>query len=172
MRLRVGQRELRFIDTPGHARHHHCIWDPASRGWFAGDTFGLSYRELDVDGRAWALPTSTPVQFEPEALKASLTRLLAAEPQCMYLTHFGPVREVPAPGRAAARTDRPHGGHRARRPRPSATSASSASCWPPTPTACASMAAPCPEADLARLLAVDLELNAQGLEVWLEKNPK
>ena len=77
--------------TPGHARHHHCLWDEATRGWFTGDTFGLSYRELDVEGRAWMLPTATPVQFEPDALKASIARLLARDPACIYLTHYGRV---------------------------------------------------------------------------------
>lgn len=89
----VGQRHLRLLHTPGHARHHHCIWDEATRGWFTGDTFGLSYREMDEGGRPWILPTSTPVQFEPEVLKHSIARLMAFEPACMYLTHYGVVRE-------------------------------------------------------------------------------
>lgn len=87
----LADRPFKLIDTPGHARHHHCIWDEQSRGWFTGDTFGLSYREFDTAAGAWVLPTSTPVQFEPEALRASINRLLAREPQCMYLTHFGRV---------------------------------------------------------------------------------
>lgn len=100
MLVHLGSRPLRLIDTPGHARHHHCIWDAATRGWFTGDTFGLSYREFDEagpegqEGRAWVLPSVTPVQFEPEALFATLQRLLAAEPDCVYLTHFGRVREI------------------------------------------------------------------------------
>ena len=49
------------------------------------------------------MPTSTPVQFEPELLQASVQRLLAAEPECMYLTHYGRVGDVPRLGRAAAR---------------------------------------------------------------------
>ncbi len=43
----LGARALRTIDTPGHARHHLCVWDARSRSWFTGDTFGLSYRQLD-----------------------------------------------------------------------------------------------------------------------------
>ena len=43
----LAGRALRCIDTPGHARHHQCVWDARSRSWFTGDTFGLSYRELD-----------------------------------------------------------------------------------------------------------------------------
>jgi glyoxylase-like metal-dependent hydrolase (beta-lactamase superfamily II) len=85
---------LRFADTPGHARHHHCIWDEATRGWFTGDTFGLSYREFDTARGPWLIPTSTPVQFEPEALRASIARLLALQPRAMYLTHFGRIGDV------------------------------------------------------------------------------
>ena len=89
--VHLAGRPLHFIDTPGHARHHHCLWDEHSRGWFTGDTFGLSYREFDTAAGAWILPTSTPVQFEPDALRRSIQRLLAREPQCMYLTHYGQV---------------------------------------------------------------------------------
>jgi glyoxylase-like metal-dependent hydrolase (beta-lactamase superfamily II) len=90
----LAGRPLRFIDTPGHARHHHCIWDERTRGWFTGDTFGLSYRDFDTAQGAWLLPTSTPVQFDPPALRHSVQRLLQADPQCMYLTHYGRVGDV------------------------------------------------------------------------------
>ena len=92
--VELSGRRLEFIDTPGHARHHHCIWDERSRGWFTGDTFGLSYRELDSDKGAFVIPTSTPVQFEPEKLKESIGRLLSRDPQGMYLTHYGRVGDV------------------------------------------------------------------------------
>lgn len=89
--IQLAGRPLRLIDTPGHAKHHHAIWDERSRSWFTGDTFGLSYRAFDIAGRAWILPTSTPVQFEPEALKATVSRLLAAEPRAMQVTHYGRI---------------------------------------------------------------------------------
>ena len=94
MTVDLAGRPLLFIDTPGHARHHHCIWDERSRGWFTGDTFGLSYREFDTAQGAWILPTSTPVQFEPEPLRNSIQRLLARKPDWMYLTHYGRVGDV------------------------------------------------------------------------------
>jgi glyoxylase-like metal-dependent hydrolase (beta-lactamase superfamily II) len=94
-RLSVGHRELLFMDAPGHARHHFTIWDEASRGWFTGDTFGLSYRELDTDKGAFIFPTTTPIQFDPPALAASVDRMMAREPENMYLTHFGRVRDIP-----------------------------------------------------------------------------
>ena len=95
MVLDVAGRPLKFLDTPGHARHHHCIWDERSRGFFTGDTFGLSYREFDTPQGAWIMPTTTPVQFEPDALRRSIERMLAYHPQRMYLTHYGPVTDVP-----------------------------------------------------------------------------
>jgi glyoxylase-like metal-dependent hydrolase (beta-lactamase superfamily II) len=91
----LAGRPLRFIDTPGHARHHHCIWDGRTRGWFTGDTFGVGYAEFTTERGAWVLPTSTPVQFEPDALHRSIERLLEAQPACMYLTHYGRVTDVP-----------------------------------------------------------------------------
>ena len=37
-RFTVGSRELQIVDTPGHARHHFCVWDEMSKGFFTGDT--------------------------------------------------------------------------------------------------------------------------------------
>ena len=85
---------LTIVHTPGHARHHFCIYDEVSNGFFAGDTFGLSYKELDDENGAFIMPTTTPVQFDPEAWQDSLTRLLSYQPANMYLTHFGRVTEV------------------------------------------------------------------------------
>jgi len=93
--LQVGSRRLCFTDTPGHARHHFCVWDEASRGWFSGDTFGISYRELDTDRGPFIFPTTTPIQFDPPALKASIEALMERKPEWMYLTHFGRVGDLP-----------------------------------------------------------------------------
>jgi glyoxylase-like metal-dependent hydrolase (beta-lactamase superfamily II) len=92
--LEIGKRPLSFIDTPGHARHHFCIWDEQTRGWFTGDTFGISYRELDTENGPFVFPTSTPIQFDPPALIASIKRMLEKQPENMYLTHFGRVQDV------------------------------------------------------------------------------
>ena len=90
----LGNRQLRFMDTPGHARHHFCVYDSLTNGWFTGDTFGLSYREFDTHKGAFLVPTTTPVQFDPVALKKSVRKLVADEPDCMYLTHYGRVDDV------------------------------------------------------------------------------
>ena len=92
--LDVGQRRLEFMDAPGHARHHFTVWDEQTRGWFTGDTFGLSYRELDTENGAFLFPTTTPIQFDPPALIASVDRMMKKSPENMYLTHFGRVQDV------------------------------------------------------------------------------
>ena len=90
----LGNRQLRFMDSPGHARHHFCVYDSLTNGWFTGDTFGLSYREFDTANGAFLLPTTTPIQFDPEVLKASVRKLVADKPDYMYLTHYGRVGDV------------------------------------------------------------------------------
>lgn len=92
--LKVGERLLRFMDTPGHARHHFCVWDEQTQGWFTGDTFGLSYRDLDTDKGAMVFPITTPIQFDPPALRDSVRRLMERDPECMYMTHFGRVTDT------------------------------------------------------------------------------
>ncbi len=94
----LAGRRIEAIDAPGHARHHVVLRDEATGHLFAGDTFGISYREFDVDGRAFAFPSSTPVQFDPPALRATLRRILALAPGAVYLTHWSRVEDVPRLG--------------------------------------------------------------------------
>lgn len=92
--LKLGSRTLTFLDTPGHARHHVCVYDDVSEGFFTGDTFGLAYQELTSEKGPFIFPTTTPVQFDPVALKASINRLMSYSPQRMFLTHFGMVENL------------------------------------------------------------------------------
>ncbi len=95
-RFTLGKREFEIIDTPGHARHHFCIHDPASEGIFTGDTFGASYPELNSGRARFIFPPTTPIQFDPEAWIESLDKLMAYAPRRMYLTHFGMQEEPEA----------------------------------------------------------------------------
>jgi glyoxylase-like metal-dependent hydrolase (beta-lactamase superfamily II) len=85
-------RELKFIDTPGHARHHFCIWDKLTKSMFTGDTFGLSYRDLDHQNNVYILPGTSPVQFDPEALIQSINRIMEFKPEQVCLTHFAAIK--------------------------------------------------------------------------------
>jgi len=91
-------RNLRFLDTPGHARHHFCVVDSVHRVIFAGDTMGVSFRALDGPNGPFVFPTSSPVQFEPDQLHASIDRLMATDPRHIFVTHFG---RIDASGRVA-----------------------------------------------------------------------
>ena len=94
MMINLAGRVLTCIETPGHAKHHITIWDQQSRGAFTGDTFGLSYREFDTEKGAFIVPTTTPIQFDPKALRISLKRIMALNPQCLFPTHFSKVTGV------------------------------------------------------------------------------
>ena len=170
MTVELGGRPLVFADTPGHARHHHCIWDAATRGWFTGDTFGIAYPEFRTARGPWLMPATTPVQFEPEALRASVERLLSFEPQAMYLTHYGrlddPARyarqllalqdELVALGlRERGAADR----HQALRRGLHALFTASLR----------EHGCTLAEAELIALLELDIELDAQGIASWLDR---
>jgi len=90
----LAGRPLLCVDTPGHALHHYSVWDAATRAWFAGDAFGLSYREFDTGKGALAVPTTSPVQFDPAQMKASFRRLVERRPERIHIAHFGVVGEA------------------------------------------------------------------------------
>lgn len=171
--IHLAGRPLRLIDTPGHAKHHHAIWDARSHSWFTGDTFGLSYRAFDVDGRAWILPTSTPVQFEPEVLKATVARLLAAEPLAMLVTHYGRIGgSVAEVQRLAAdmlaQVDEMVALAESVRSAPDRHERLKAALLAGYLARLRAHGHPA-GADAADWLALDAELNAQGLEVMLDR---
>jgi hydroxyacylglutathione hydrolase len=93
--ITLAGRSLEMLDTPGHARHHVCIRDGKTGHVFTGDTFGLAYTELDVAGRRFVFPTTSPNQWDPDAHHASVARLESLRPEAIYVTHFSRVDDVP-----------------------------------------------------------------------------
>lgn len=166
----LAGRELLCLDTPGHARHHICIVDRKTGGIFTGDMFGLSYRELDVGDRQFIFPTTSPTQFEPEAMRQSVELLLSYQPEAVYLTHYSRLHDVPQMGRdllrrletlvALGRQERSVGADRHARIK----AASTAYLLGEIRTHGCMLA----EEAILELLATDLELNAQGMGVWLD----
>jgi glyoxylase-like metal-dependent hydrolase (beta-lactamase superfamily II) len=167
----LGGRPLLFLDTPGHARHHVCIWDEASRSFFTGDTFGLAYRELASERGAFILPTTTPVQFDPGPLKASIERLLGYRPRAMLLTHYSRVREVETlAAELVAQIDALVAIALAADPHPQRAARLRAAVAELFVGRASDHGCPLPAERVRELLAVDVELNAQGLEVWLDRD--
>ncbi|MET0987763.1 MAG: MBL fold metallo-hydrolase [Steroidobacteraceae bacterium] len=169
MTIELGGRPLVFIDTPGHARHHHCIWDECSRGWFTGDTFGLAYPSLLTPNGPYILPSTSPVQFDPGALRHSVARLLERKPERMYLTHYGAVLN---PERLAvqllAQVDDMVDAARAVAKTPQRHDRLKHAFRNIYLGALRQMGATASDERLEALLATDIELNAQGVGVWLD----
>lgn len=93
--LDFNGRKLLFLDTPGHARHHYCVYDELSQGLFTGDTFGASYPELNAGKGRFIFPPTTPIQFDPDAWMLTLDKLMALMPQRVFVTHFGMHENIP-----------------------------------------------------------------------------
>lgn len=172
--ISLAGREFTFLETPGHARHHVAVRDSRAGHVFAGDAFGLSYRELDRDGRQFSFPTTSPSHFDPPALHRSIERIVALAPQAVYVTHFGRVRDIARlaadlhrliDAHAALALENEHAGseRHARLARGIAqilASEARRQGWT------------LPEKEVLEVFALDIELNAQGLEAWLDSNTR
>ncbi|MDR2709777.1 MAG: MBL fold metallo-hydrolase [Burkholderiales bacterium] len=172
--LKLGNRELLCLDTPGHARHHLCFYDATANTVFTGDVFGVSYRELDIDGQQSVLVTSSPVQFEPQAMRDSIRRILALQPEVLYLTHFSQLREPVARGDdllrqidayvAIAEKAGADDGGRCQR--------ITDGLWQFFDEEAQRRGWTLPREERRALLALDADLNSQGLDVWLKSRAK
>lgn len=171
MTIDFAGRPLQLLHTPGHAKHHHCVWDERSRGFFTGDTFGLSYRDFDTERGAYLLPTTTPVQFDPVALRESVDRMAAYQPECLYLTHYGRVTDVPALQKMMlAQLDDMVAlalALKSAEDRHAKLKAGLSSIYLRHLRAHGGTIS---DERAMALLGLDIELNAQGLEVWLDKD--
>ena len=168
----LAGRKLLCLDTPGHAKHHIAIVDSKSGHIFSGDIFGLSYPELDTDGRQFVFPTTTPVQFDPQAMHASIEMLMSYRPQAIYLTHFGQTCDVAGKALdlhrmidahvAIALREKKAGAERHARIRVGLDEL----LLEETKRFGCRLA----DADVLKVFDADLELNTQGLVVWLDND--
>jgi glyoxylase-like metal-dependent hydrolase (beta-lactamase superfamily II) len=169
----LAGRELLCVDTPGHARHHYSVWDARTRSWFAGDAFGLSYREFDNGNGALVVPTTSPVQFDPDQMKDSVRKLVARGPAAIHVAHYGAVTEcarladdlaalVDAMVAIAHAAD----GHADRHARMVAglTGLYVEHAWAHGVDGLVTR--------FAEVLGNDIEINAQGLAVWLDRKSR
>lgn len=172
-RCELGGRELELIHTPGHALHHCAIVDREHACIFTGDTFGISYRELDTSQGPFILPTTSPSQFDPDQLISSIDRLMSYAPEAMYLMHYSRVTGTPRLAaslkaqirefvRIARESEELPDAHNAIR-------AAMLELWLKLLRQHGSTL---PAAEVAKLLETDLELNSQGLLIWLERQRK
>lgn len=169
-RLTLGSRTFEFLYTPGHALHHVSLYDRDAREMFTGDTFGISYKEFDTAAGEFLFVTTSPTQFDPAQLHASVDRILALAPQAVYLTHYSRVEHI---GARAADMHRDIDA--------SVRMAQSCAAAPDPAAAIVPQlvehlwqrldAHGCRQDDAERhaLLDLDIELNAAGLAAWLSR---
>ena len=171
MVIELGGRPLRFADTPGHARHHNCIWDETTRGWFTGDTFGIAYPDLYTSTGPYMLPATAPVQFDPPALHETVERLLAQRPDVMYLTHYGAVRDAERLAvQFLAQVDAMADAARSLANAPNRHEALKLAFRDIYVAELRRSGSTLPDERLHELLAPDVQLNSLGLGTWLDKN--
>jgi hypothetical protein len=135
----------------------------------------LSYRVFDTSAGAWVMPTTTPVQFEPDALKRSIGRLIEADPQCVYLTHYSRVEEPRAHARRLLRLidemvaiGQAHAAM-APEPRHSAYKTALRDCLLQDLQRHGVPQSLIDDGTTDDWLGLDIELNAQGLAIWIDK---
>ncbi|HEY7499975.1 MAG TPA: MBL fold metallo-hydrolase [Vicinamibacterales bacterium] len=86
-RISAGGRELDVTPTPGHAMHHVTYFDRSSGVAFVGDVAGIRR-----GAGTYILPPTPPPDIDLELWRASADRILAWDPDTLFLTHFGPYR--------------------------------------------------------------------------------
>ena len=168
----LAGRPLTCLETPGHARHHLCLHDPRGACLFTGDIFGLSFRELDVDGRPSVIPTTSPTQFEPAVMHASVDRILACQPRALYLTHFSQVTDIARLGDDLHRLIDAHiaVAERERDAGPERSARILAGLWALMDAEAARQGWRLDADQWREVLRMDVELNAQGLDYWLNQH--
>ena len=85
--LSVAGRELKVEYTPGHASHHVSYLDTASRVAFVGDTAGIRR-----GSGTFVMPPTPPPDIDLEAWRESERKIIAWEPDTLFMTHFGPYQ--------------------------------------------------------------------------------
>ena len=168
----LADRPLEAFFTEGHARHHYCLHDPLSSGVFTGDSFGISYRELDTAAGEFIYPTTTPVHFDPPEAHKAIDRILGFSPQRLYLTHYSQVTDVE---RLAAdmhrRIDdfvdlaRRHANDNER------TARLHEALYTYLLDAARAHGVRASDEALRGIVRMDVELNTMGLEFWLDHSP-
>ncbi len=163
----LAGRQLVFRHTRGHAEHHFCVWDEASRGWFSGDMFGVSYPWCRFSAGDFVLPSTTPSQFDPQAYLASLELLSSFAPQRMYLTHYGALEYSAALVQLLAHQINAYCEIATAEPMHVGRLEQRLSDF--SLALLHQFGASIDEAELRRRLAFDMQLNAQGLHVWQQR---
>jgi len=93
--VELGGARLTVLHTAGHARHHFAVDDPTLQTVYTGDTFGLVYPALQTHGR-FAIPSTSPTDFDAAEARKSIDRVLGLGERFVCPTHFDAWEDAPA----------------------------------------------------------------------------
>ncbi len=164
----LGGDTLRVLHTAGHATHHFVVDDPAAETVYTGDAFGLVYPAVQGHGR-FALVSASPVDFDAVEARKSIDRILALRAKSACLTHWGEVRDLEVVAdqlrRWIDRAERWVTEAAQRDESVETITARLKTAWAEAVTADADARGLGFGRDAMQTLAMDIELNAQGLAV-------
>ena len=92
--IRVGELELEFIYTRGHANHHFVIFDKASKSIFTGDSFGVAYPILQGGKFPFLFPSTSPTDFDAAEARISYDKIIKSGATTAYPTHYGAWQDI------------------------------------------------------------------------------
>jgi len=84
----LGGRELKVINTSGHAPYHFSFLDSMTQGLFCGDAFGGYFSEIEV-----VFPSSTPGS-DPILTLQTMEKLQGLNPEFVFFSHGSSTRDA------------------------------------------------------------------------------
>ena len=87
--LKVGQRRLKVLYSPGHSPFHMSVLELESRSLFTGDAVGMY-----VEGSDTLWPASPLPSFRYEDSLDTISELEAESPRRLLIPHYGPQADV------------------------------------------------------------------------------
>ena len=169
--LRLAGRELLFLDAPGPRaaprrgarRRRPAISSPATP---SACPTGSSTRT----GGSSPFPTTSPSQFDPPALHRSIDRMLSLGPAALYVTHFGRLTNLTVLAADLHRLIDAHAelGERHRRAGAERKRLLMEGVSALVLAERERQGWRLPSEKVLEVFALDIELNAQGLESWLD----
>jgi hypothetical protein len=129
--------------------------------------FGVSYPWCRFPGADFVLPSTTPSQFDPQAYLASLELLGSYSPQRMYLTHYSELEFSVQKLQLLARQIKAYCVHAEADPGDATALQRRLTHY--TLELLSEFDSSGDVAERERQIAFDMQLNAQGLQIWQQR---
>lgn len=80
--IKLGERELKMVYSPGHASHHMSVYDTRSGALFCGEALGVPAPDTQAP-----LPHAAPPGFDMEVYLDTMEKLRALKPKLLLYSH-------------------------------------------------------------------------------------